>query len=188
MYLVHHWNVLVVDDEPDVLAVTRLALKNMTIFGVPLRLEECTSGAQAVSLLNSRATAQAESLIVRGGFSLAIIDVVMESDHAGLDLCAYIREKLKNRAMQLVLRTGQAGMAPERDVADRCDVSTYLTKGRRDLKTVCISLWKNCVLDNSLWSVWVQSMYARCMLLIEAADSKDRLSKDVPDGRRESLQ
>jgi hypothetical protein len=33
------WPVLVVDNEPDVLSITRLALKDVEIDGVPLRVE-----------------------------------------------------------------------------------------------------------------------------------------------------
>jgi hypothetical protein len=37
------WNVLIVDDEPDVLTVTRLALKDVTVFGLPLKSQRVLS-------------------------------------------------------------------------------------------------------------------------------------------------
>jgi len=45
-----------------------------------------------------------------------LIDVVMETDTAGLELCQYIREKMKNQLTRIYIRTGQPGIAPERTV------------------------------------------------------------------------
>ena len=52
----------------------------------------------------------------------------MESDTAGLELCEYIREKQQNRLTQFYIRTGQPGIAPEREVIDRYDINGYFTK------------------------------------------------------------
>ena len=52
---------------------------------------------------------------------LALIDVVMETDDAGLKLVEHIRAELNNRMMRLVIRTGQPGIAPERFVIDNFD-------------------------------------------------------------------
>jgi CheY-like chemotaxis protein len=120
MIIREHWDVLVVDDEPDVLAITRLALKQIQLYGIPLRIHECTSKADAIKYL--QATAELSDL------TLAIVDVVMETEHAGLDVCKFIRDDLGNRITPIIVRTGQAGKAPERDVIERYDISTYLTK------------------------------------------------------------
>ena len=60
--------------------------------------------------------------------AVAFIDVVMETDTAGLELCQFIREKQRNRRHTLYIRTGQPGVAPERSVIDRYDISGYFTK------------------------------------------------------------
>ena len=120
MMVREHWSILVVDDEPDVLAVTRLALKTIQVYGIPLRIHECASKAEAIEYL--RKTAELPE------FALAIVDVVMETEHAGLELCQFIRDELQNRITPIVVRTGQAGKAPEREVIERYDISTYLTK------------------------------------------------------------
>jgi CheY-like chemotaxis protein len=101
MYVRKRWDVLLVDDEPDVLAVTRLALKHTKVLGIPLKIHECESKAQAIEFFRSRADLP--------DLSMAIIDVVMESEHAGLELCGYIRGELNNNVTQLIVRTGQAG-------------------------------------------------------------------------------
>jgi hypothetical protein len=52
----------------------------------------------------------------------------METQHAGLELCDYIRNDLRNISAQLYIRTGQPGVMPEREVVERYDISGYFTK------------------------------------------------------------
>jgi CheY-like chemotaxis protein len=118
------WNVLLVDDEPDVLSVSRLAMRSFTVYGAPLHIHTAQSKAEAVELLKT-------TLRRRSGqpnLAVAFIDVVMETDQAGLELCQFIREEQQNKLTQLFVRTGQPGIAPEREVIDRYDINGYFTK------------------------------------------------------------
>jgi len=115
------WEVLIVDDDPDVLAVSKLALRGVTVWGVPLKLHTCTSMAEAIALCNTKAD-------LLPSLAVALVDVVMETDSAGLDFCRYVREERKNALTQLFIRTGQPGIAPERTVIDRYDINGYFTK------------------------------------------------------------
>jgi CheY-like chemotaxis protein len=117
--------VLAVDDEPDVLSVTKLALRNMTVGGLPLNVHTATSKAEAIELLNGPLGSQVRGI---SRIAVAFIDVVMETDHAGLELCQYIRETLGNKITQIYVRTGQPGVAPERAVIDRYDITGYVAK------------------------------------------------------------
>ncbi len=99
------WEVFLVDDEPDVLSVSKLAMKDFEVYGVPLRLITAESKAEALELLNK---APRHAAVI----SVAFIDVVMETDTAGLELCQYIREDMNNPHTQLYIRTGQPGIAP----------------------------------------------------------------------------
>lgn len=123
--LFQEWNILIVDDEPDVLTVSKLALRDIEVFGLPVRLFTAPSKAAAIDLLN-------EELMIEGtpegSLAVAFIDVVMETEHAGLELCNYIRNELRNTSSQLYIRTGQPGIIPERDVIDKYDISGYFTK------------------------------------------------------------
>ena len=112
-----YWHILIVDDEPAVHDVTRLVLKNMMILDKKLTLHSAYSAQEAKQLLQSDIE-----------FSMAFIDVVMESDHAGLELINWIRKDLKNNIIRLVLRTGQAGNAPEESVISQYDIHDYKTK------------------------------------------------------------
>ncbi|MBV9578646.1 MAG: response regulator receiver protein [Chloroflexi bacterium] len=117
------WPVLIVDDEPDVLAVTRLVLKDIQVDGVPLKLQTASSKAEALQLLSD-----APGPPGAASYAVALIDVVMETPTAGLEICDFVRNDLKNKSAQLFIRTGQAGLAPERAIVDRYDVNGYFTK------------------------------------------------------------
>lgn len=112
-----NWRVLVVDDEKEVHSVTELVLRNFEFEGRGLDLVHAYSGQEAKTLL-------AES----DEFAIALIDVVMENDHAGLDLVQAIREELNIHRTRLVLRTGQPGQAPEDAVISKYDINDYKEK------------------------------------------------------------
>lgn len=111
------WKVLVVDDEPDIRRLTALNLRGFEFAGKKLELIEAASAAEA-----------RERLREHPDIALALIDVVMESDDAGLKLVEYIRGELGNAMMRLVIRTGQPGVAPERYVIDHFDIDDYKDK------------------------------------------------------------
>lgn len=123
--LFKEWNVLLVDDEPDVLTVTKLALRDMRVYDLPLKIHTAASKAQAIELLNGKLNVAG---LPGATVAVALIDVVMESDHAGLDLCKQIRADMRNWSSQLYIRTGQPGIAPERKVIDGYDISGYISK------------------------------------------------------------
>jgi CheY-like chemotaxis protein len=115
------WEVLIVDDEPDIIQVSRLAMRHFEVYGLPLRLHTAKSRTEALQVFKS-------SPARMPAIAVAFIDVVMETDTAGLDLCQALREEHGNRVTQLFVRTGQPGMAPERTVIDRYDINGYFTK------------------------------------------------------------
>ena len=113
----HSWKVLVVDDEVDIRTLTKLSLKGFNFDQRGLQFFEAGSAYQARQLL-----AEHDDIAV------ALIDVVMETDDAGLKLVEYIRDELKNRMIRLVIRTGQPGIAPERYVIENFDIDDYKDK------------------------------------------------------------
>lgn len=111
------WTVLVVDDDASVLAITRLALRGLTIDGAPLLLLEAFDATEARAILKSRTDV-----------SLVITDVVMEDEQAGLDLVRWIRTQDRLQQCRLVIRTGQPGRAPELQVLQDLDINDYWPK------------------------------------------------------------
>ena len=91
--LFKEWNVLLVDDEPDVLTVSKLALRDVRVYDLPLRIFTAKNKAEAIELLNTKLATPG----LPGGLAaVAFIDVVMETEHAGLELCDHIRHTMKN--------------------------------------------------------------------------------------------
>jgi len=164
------WEVLLVDDEPDVLSVSKLAMKGFKVYGLPLRIHAVESKAQAIELLNSRPE-------MRLGLSVAFIDVVMESDSAGLELCEYIREEMGNRLTQLFIRTGQPGVAPERDVMDRYDINGYFTK-LETTEDKLYSLVKSGVRQH-FWSTYSLLTLELIDTIIANSDTREKIAENL---------
>jgi len=111
------WRILVVDDDDSVHQVTKLVLAGTEIENRQLEIVSVYSMDEAKTILQENSD-----------FCMAFVDVVMETDHAGLELVQWIRESLKNQAIRLVLRTGQAGSAPEARVIRDYDINDYKEK------------------------------------------------------------
>ena len=111
------WRILVVDDDDSVHQVTKLVLTDAEIENRQLEIISVYSMEEAK-----------KKLLKDKDFCMAFVDVVMETDHAGLELVQWIREELKNQAIRLVLRTGQAGSAPEARVIKDYDINDYKEK------------------------------------------------------------
>ena len=111
------WQVLIVDDDPEIHSVTQLALSDLIVLGRRLEYLHAYSGKDACQLIEEH------SDIV-----LVLLDVVMETDDAGLNVVKYIRETLERKDIRIVLRTGQPGYAPEESVIKEYDINDYKTK------------------------------------------------------------
>jgi response regulator RpfG family c-di-GMP phosphodiesterase len=111
------WVIMIVDDDPAVHEVTQLVMAGFEFAGRRLQFLDAYSGIEARTLLQSRQD-----------IALILLDVVMESEHAGLDLARHIREDLRNRHVRIVLRTGQPGQAPEEQVIKSYDINDYKEK------------------------------------------------------------
>ena len=164
------WEILLVDDEPDVLSVSKLAMRNFEVFGIPVKLHTAESKAEALEIFKN-----APELLPT--VAVGFIDVVMETDEAGLELCQYIREEMGNKFTQLFIRTGQPGIAPEREVIDRYDISGYFTKVEAT-EDKLYSLVKSGV-RQYMWSR--QSLSAIKMLdaLIAGAGSREKMGMSL---------
>lgn len=111
------WKILVVDDEPDIHAITKIALSDFTL------------DDRGISQLHAYSAKEARSILAENpDIAMLLLDVVMESDSAGLDLVRHIRDVIGNKAMRIVLRTGNPGHAPERRVIADYDINDYREK------------------------------------------------------------
>ncbi|MDB5589638.1 DUF3369 domain-containing protein [Enterovirga sp.] len=111
------WKVAIIDDDPAVHEGTRFALYDYQLAGSKLDLLSAYSAREGRDLL----AAHPDTAVV-------LLDVVMESEAAGLELVDYIRNDLKNDTVRIILRTGQPGQAPERSVIVDYDINDYKAK------------------------------------------------------------
>lgn len=109
--------IAIVDDEPDIHTLTQLALKKMTFQNTPAELFSLHSAADLI-----------EHLCEHPDTAVILLDVVMEDEQAGLKAINRIRKDLNNSLVRILLRTGQAGTAPEHEVIERYDIDGYLAK------------------------------------------------------------
>ncbi|WP_434617731.1 ATP-binding protein [Azospirillum sp. B2RO_4] len=111
------WPILVVDDESDVHSMTGLLLADVTFQRRRLDLISSFTAADARNVLEHRRD-----------IAVILLDVVMEEDDSGLKLVRWIRDELGNRDIRIILRTGQPGQAPQRDVIVDYDINDYKPK------------------------------------------------------------
>lgn len=111
------WKVMIVDDDAQVQQTTKLALKNFTFDGRSLTLLSASSGAEAKQLIANHPDT-----------AFVLLDVVMETNDAGLQVVKYIREVLQNSLVRIILRTGQPGEEPEESILLNYDINDYKLK------------------------------------------------------------
>src|SRR6202171_2812271 len=111
------WKIAVIDDDAAVHEGTRFALYDYSLHG------------QGIEIISAYSAAEGrEPLRTAGDVAVILLDVVMETDDAGLKLVDFIRTQLKNEAVRIILRTGQPGQAPERQVIVDYDINDYKAK------------------------------------------------------------
>ena len=111
------WKIAVIDDEPAVHEGTRYALADYQLHGQGLEILSAYSAVEGRRLMRSHPDV-----------AVVLLDVIMESDTAGLELVEFIRGDLKNDTVRIILRTGQPGQAPERRVIVDYDINDYKAK------------------------------------------------------------
>jgi signal transduction histidine kinase len=111
------WPVLIVDDDEQVHQMTRIILRDLSYQGRPFKCIEAMSAGEAAAILD-----------LQPEIPVVLLDVVMETPDAGLRLVRHIREEQNNHRIRIILRTGQPGDAPERDVVLGYDINDYKSK------------------------------------------------------------
>ncbi len=111
------WKIGVIDDEPAVHDGTRFALADYKLNGQGINIVSAYSAAEGRELMRANPD-----------IAVVLLDVIMESDTAGLELVEFIRKDLKNETVRIILRTGQPGQAPERRVIVDYDINDYKAK------------------------------------------------------------
>lgn len=123
------WKILIVDDDDFVHKVTELTLGDY-------RFEN-----QPVSYLHAYSAAEARTLLAaHPDIAVILLDVVMETENAGLEFARYVRTEAHNAFVRIILRTGQPGQAPERTVITEYDINDYRHKAELSEQRLFTSL------------------------------------------------
>ena len=111
------WKIMIVDDDKTVHQATQLVLQDFTFDNKTVTLISAYSGKEAMQMIAQNPDT-----------AFVLLDVVMESNDAGLKVVKYIREQLNNKLVRIILRTGQPGEAPEESVIIDYDINDYKLK------------------------------------------------------------
>ena len=111
------WKILIADDEEEIHHVTLMALQGLIFEERKMVFLHAYSGEEAIDLVGQHPD-----------IAVILLDVVMESDHAGLEVARQVRENLDNSMIRIILRTGRSGQAPERRVILDYDINDYKEK------------------------------------------------------------
>jgi signal transduction histidine kinase len=127
--------VLIIDDDEQVLDMTNFLLEDFQYYNCKLRLFEARSAKEARQIYEQNPD-----------IAVALVDIIMESDDAGLLFIQSIREQ--NDLMRLIIRTGQPGIYPPEEIFLKYDINDYLNKN--DLSHQRMSLAITAALRNYL--------------------------------------
>lgn len=111
------WKVMVIDDDESIHTLSSMVLQQFSFMGYGLEVIHGYSGEEARQLLKQHPDT-----------AVMLLDVVMENDQAGLEVVDYVREALGNKRIQIILRTGQPGMAPEEEIVQNYEINDYKDK------------------------------------------------------------
>ncbi|MEG4071275.1 ATP-binding protein [Microcoleus sp. Pol14C2] len=115
--LTESWKVLVVDDEAQVHTATEISLRKFVFEN------------KSLTFINAYSAREAKQLIQENpDVAIILLDVIMETDDAGLNFVKYVREVLGNQLVRIILRTGQPGQVPEKSIIINYDINDYKTK------------------------------------------------------------
>lgn len=150
------WKIMLVDDDKEVHQATRMVLKTLTFEDRPLTFISAYSAREAK-----------EAIAANPDTAVLLLDVVMETNNAGLDLVKYIRKNLNNSWVRIILKTGYPGEAPEDYVIIDYDINDYKTKvemTQQKLITTIIAAWRS---------------YRDIMALEESRKALNKLNKNL---------
>ncbi|RME97009.1 MAG: response regulator [Chloroflexi bacterium] len=169
------WKILIVDDEPAVHQVTKLALKGFTFANRPLTFISAFDTPQTKAALNDHPD-----------INLILLDVVMEEKDSGLTLIKYIRDDLQNNLVRIILRTGQPGEAPEESVIVNYAVNAYKTKNELTRRKLFATLVTGLRSYNDLMTIETNrrklealqvELQARNKALVAAKETAERANR-----------
>jgi len=123
------FKIIIADDEKDVHLLTRSVLKKFEYENKELEIISTYSGKETL-----------EAVKQNPDVVLLLLDVIMETDDAGLEVSKKIRNELDNHLIQIILRTGQASDIPPYKVVKDYEINDYKEKAELTSEKLKIAL------------------------------------------------
>ena len=150
------WKIVIADDDDQVHSMTKIILNDISFEGRSIKMISCFSGKETIEIIKRNPDT-----------AILVLDVVMETERAGFDVVKYIRDELKNNTVRIILRTGEPGQAPEKEVIRNYDINDYKEKteltAQKFYTTILTSLraYKNLIsVENSKKSLQKMVSYS----------------------------
>lgn len=112
-----HWKILVIDDNVDVIELTRMTLAKFSLFGKKLNILSANSRIEAEEIMQKNPDV-----------AMIFLDVVMEERDSGLRFVNFVRKELENRFVRIILRTGEVFDAFPTQIVREYDINDYVHK------------------------------------------------------------
>lgn len=125
------WKILLVDDDQHTHKMIKLFLRNLLFDDLPLQVISAYSAAEARDLIPQHPDT-----------ALIFLDMVMENLDSGLRVAEFIRDKMGNKLVQIVMLTGQMQLRAEEEIIIRYDINDYWIKtefSRQKLTTTVLT-------------------------------------------------
>lgn len=123
------WKIFIVDDDKDIHKITKFALKNLSFKDRPLSFTSAYSASEAIEVLQEGHQ-----------FAIVLLDIRMETNDSGLDVASFIRQRLHDNITRIIIRTGQPGDVPEKELIDTYDINDYKSKTELTVEKLFISI------------------------------------------------
>ena len=173
------WNIMIVDDEREIHRITEMVLGGIIFRERGINFIHASSGEEAIIKLQQHKDV-----------AVLLLDVVMETENAGLVVVNRLRNELKNTETRIILRTGHPGYAPESKIIIDYDINDYKEKteitSQRLVTSVISALrsYSDIVKIRELNQTLEQQVIERTMQLEETNKVLNRSFKKI----REDLQ
>ncbi len=113
------WRCLIVDDDPEVHQSLCFAMGGLPVLDGRIEWLHAYSAREGLAVLAREPDV-----------AVVILDVVMEHEHAGLEMVRAIRHELGLHDTRIILHTGQPGFAPEITAVRDYDINDYRGKAQ----------------------------------------------------------
>lgn len=111
------YKILIVDDDEDVLQITRLVMQDYQFRERPIQIYSAQTAQEAKALLDAHQD-----------IAIVMVDIVMEETDSGLKLVDWLRKEKGDSRTRIVLRSGHPDIASEKQLVGQYDIDVYLEK------------------------------------------------------------